>query len=420
VDTDHPVIYDASYSQVVNSYALKISGITRATPDPPGATIEKDKNGDPNGILTRGAVALLKGVPREQFSEQEQTDALERMLQRYAAAGLTTVGDRGVAQSGVALYEKLKAQNRLAVRVVMTFRDASAERAPDRLIAELQKLPYVTGQGDDWLKFGPFKVGLDGGMDAGTAYMREPYGPFQTQLYGISDPANRGELFMSPENLLKVMRAAHDKGWAMTAHSQGGGAVDVLLQVFETLDKERPIAATRSHLVHASFMSPSSIALAKKLGVLVDVQLDWLYFDGTALAKVMSPQAMRYFIPLRSLAEAGVIFAGGTDHMVGWDRNTSVNAYNPFLGMYAAITRRTAQGEVIHPEERIGRQAALRMYTVWPAYLYHSDKDRGSIEVGKLADLVVIDRDYLSCPEEQIKEIAPVMTIVGGRVAYSR
>ena len=109
--------------------------------------------------------------------------------------------------------------------------------------------------------------------------------------------------------------------------------------VFETLNTERPIAPTRSHLVHASWMSAESIALAKKMGVLVDAQPDWLYFDGLALSKVMSPGALRYFIPLHSLVAAGIFVAGGTDHMVGWDKNAAVNAYNPFLGMYIAVTR---------------------------------------------------------------------------------
>jgi predicted amidohydrolase YtcJ len=135
---------------------------------------------------------------------------------------------------------------------------------------------------------------------------------------------------------------------------------------------------------------------------------------------VMSADAMRYFIPMKSLVNAGVIFAGGSDHMVGWDKNTAINAYNPFLGMWIAITRKTTQGVVINPAERLTREEALKMYTTWAAYLQHAEKDRGTIEVGKLGDLVVLDRDYLTCPEDQIKDIAPVMTIVGGRVVYTR
>lgn len=420
VATEHPVFYDASYASGVNTYALKKSGITRDTQDPPGSRILRDKQGEPVGILTRGAVSLLKGVPRERpFTEEERLDALERMLRRYAAAGLTAVGDRGVRRQEFALYKKLKDDKRLPVRVVMTARLGSGGDT-DSVVNEIRNSSWVTDQGDDWLKFGSFKVGLDGGMNAGTAYMRAPYGPFQTQLFGIDDPDNRGELFITPDNLLTIMRAARDKGWQLSAHSQGGGAVDTLLDVFATLDKERPIGPTRSHLIHASFQSPDSIARASKLGVLVDVQPDWLHFDGLALSKVVSQEAMRFFIPLRSLAQAGIIFAGGTDHMVGWDKDTAINAYNPFLGMWIAITRKTTQGVVINPEERLNREQALKMYTIWPAHLQRSDKDRGSIEPGKLADLVVIDRDYLTCPEDQIKEIASVMTMVSGQVTYSR
>ncbi len=409
---DHPVFYDASYASAINTYALKMSGITRATVDPPGARVVKDAKGEPNGILVGRATGLIKNPPRDRtFSEQERIDALERMLKRYAAAGLTSVGDRGTSAETFAMYSILKTQNRLPVRVVMTAR---------LRLDDIPKSDWTTGKGDEWLKWGSFKVGLDGGMNAGTARMREPYGPFGTQLYGIEDPDNVGIINFTPESLLKIMRTAYDKGWQLSAHAQGGGAVDALLTTFEALDKVRPIAPTRSHWIHASFHTKESIARAKKIGVIVDLQPDWLHFDGDSLSKVMSKEAMRYFIPLRSLAEAGVIFAGGSDHMVGWDKNTAINAYNPFLGMWTAVTRKTTLGTVITPEERINREQALKMYTTWAAYLQHSEKDRGSIEAGKLGDLVVIDRDYLTCPEDQIRHIEPVMTIVGGRVSYSR
>ena len=409
---DHPVFYDASYASSVNSYALKMSGITKDTADPPGSRIVKDARGEPNGILVGRASSLIKNAPRPRsFTELEQIDALEQMLKRYSAAGLTSIGDRGTTAEAFALYSVLKKANRLPLRVVMT-----ARLRPE----EIERSTWTTGQGDEWLKWGSFKVGLDGGMNAGTAYMREPYGSFGAQLFGIDDRRNRGIINFTPDALLHVMRAAYNKGWQLSAHSQGGGAVDALMTTFETLNTEKPIAPTRSHWIHASFLSRDAIARATKTGVLVDVQPDWLYFDGASLSKVMSAEAMRYFIPLRSLADAGVIFAGGSDHMVGWDKNTAVNAYNPFLGMWIAITRKTAQGGVIHPEERLTRQDALKMYTVWAAYLQHAERDRGSIEIGKLGDLVVVDRDYLTCPEDDIRTIEPVMTIVGGRLVYAR
>jgi len=409
---DHPVYYDASYAAAVNSYALKMNGITKDTLDPPASRIVKDAKGEPNGILVGRASSLIKNAPRARaFTELEQIDALEHMLKRYSAAGLTSIGDRGTTADAFRFYGILRKQNRLPVRVVMTARLGADE---------IERSTWVTGQGDAWLKWGSFKVGLDGGMNAGTAYMREPYGPFGAQLFGIADADNHGIINFTPDELLKVMRAAYNKGWQLSAHSQGGGAVDALLATFETLNKEKPIAPSRSHWIHASFLSEHAIARAKAIGILVDVQPDWLHFDGVSLSKVMSKDAMRYFTPLRSLVDAGVKFAGGSDHMVGWDKNTAINAYNPFLGMWIAITRKTTQGVVIHPEQRLTREEALKMYTAWAAYLQHSDGERGSIEVGKLGDFVVLDRDYLTCLEDDIRKIEPVMTIVSGRVVYSR
>jgi hypothetical protein len=421
VVTDHPVLFDASYVSVVNSYALKMNGITRSTPDPPRGEIGKGKDGEPNGIL-RNALSVIKNAPdaehSQQFTEKEKLDALEKMLQRYTAAGLTTIGDRAVLKEDVDLYHELKAQHRLPLRAVLTWRMPTKAPA-DQLASDIRNSPWVTNKGDDWLKFGSFKVTLDGGMTIGTAYQRQPYGPFGAQLYGEANPENRGQLFVPPDKLLTIMRAARDKGWQLTAHAQGGGAVDTLLDIFEKLNRERPIAPSRSLLIHASFQSPQAIARMKEMGILGDVQPVWLYFDGPAIEKVFGHEGMRYFIPLRSYRNSGIILAGGSDHMIGFDKNKATNAYNPFLSMWIAVTRKMSNGAVLYPEERLSRQEALEMYTVWPAYMQFNEANRGSIERGKLADLVEIDRDYLTCPEDEIKDIQPVRTVVNGKVVYS-
>ncbi len=409
---DHPVMFDASYLWVLNSAALKRSGITRDTPNPPGGEIVHDATGEPNGIL-RNATVLVKGL-REggKFTQTEKLDALEKMLKRYAAAGLTAVSDRAVSDEEIALYQQLRKENRLPVRAVLTWRINSA-RPTSEVVGEINAKPFTTGTGDEWLKFGAFKVTLDGGMTIGTAYQRQNYGPFGKQLYGQAKP-DRGQLFLGPEKLFEILSAAHAKGWQLTAHSQGGGAIDGLLDAFEKIPD---LAKSRSHLMHASFQNPEAIARAAKLHVDADVQGAWLYLDGPALSKVFTPQDMRYFFPLRSYINAGVRIAGGTDHMTGFQKNKGVNPYNPFLGMWIAITRKTVTAEVITPEERITREEALKMYTIWGAEMQFAEKDRGSIEAGKLADLTVIDRDYLRCAVDEIKTIEPTMTMVGGVLA---
>src|SRR3954470_3321098 len=215
VVTDRSVLFDASYVSVVNSCALKMSGITRNTPDPPGGEIGKRKDGEPNGIL-RNSLWVIKGAPdtehSQRFSDNEKLDALEKMLKRYAAAGLTTIGDRAVIKEDVDLYQDLKAQHRLPIRAALTWRMPTSA-STDHLVSDIQNSPWVTNKGDEWLKFGRFKVTLDGGMTIGTAYQRHPYGPSGAQLYGEPNADNRGQLFVAPDKLLAIMHTARDKGW---------------------------------------------------------------------------------------------------------------------------------------------------------------------------------------------------------------
>jgi hypothetical protein len=415
VAADHPVAFDGSYVWAANSRALAISGITKDTPNPPGGEIVKGADGEPNGIL-RNAAHLLKGAQRaEPFSEEEKLLALEGMLRKYAEAGLTTVGDRAVTAEDAALYRKLRERNRLPVRVVMTWR-IDASRSPEEIEREIATTSWTTNQGDEQLKFGTFKVTLDGGQSVGTAFQRVPYGAFGRQLYGQTNPDSRGTLFVDAEKLYRTYRAARAKKWQLTAHAQGGGAIDTLLDVFERLNRDRPIAGERHHVMHGSYMSAEAIARMRKLGVAVDAQPGWMYFDVPALEKVFGLGNMRLFFPLQSFLKNGIPVAGGSDHMIGWDKNAAVNPYNPFLNLWMCVARKTRDGADFYTEERVSREEALRMYTTGAAWLQFSEKERGSIEVGKMADLVVIDRDYLTCPEDEIRRIEPVMTFVGGEL----
>jgi predicted amidohydrolase YtcJ len=419
VATEHPVMFDASYTVVVNSYALKKCGITRATPNPPGGEIVKDAKGEPNGIL-KNASSLLKDLREDEgFSDADKMDALEQQLRRYVEAGLTAIGDRALTPEEIAMYEKLKAAGRLPIRAVLTWR-LDTSRPTDQLVRQIRTAPYSSGKGDAWLKIGALKVTLDGGMTIGTAYQRQPYGPFGRQLYGHTDPNDRGQLFVAPDKLREIVRAGRVRGWQLTAHQQGGGAIDAFLDALEAADAERPVANSRPHLMHASFQSPEAIARAKKMGVLIDAQSAWLYFDAPALEKVFGHDGMRYFYPLRSYLDAGLIVASGSDHMIGHDKNRSTNPYNPFFQMWVAITRQTRGGDVLYPEEKITREEALRMHTIWAAQMQFAENERGSLETGKLADLVVIDRDFLTCPEDEIKAIEPEMVVLDGKIAWQK
>jgi predicted amidohydrolase YtcJ len=157
----------------------------------------------------------------------------------------------------------------------------------------------------------------------------------------------------------------------------------------------------------------------KKLGVQADVQPGWLHYDAPALSRVFGERNMRYFYPLRTYLNNGIILAGGSDHMLGYDADRAVNPFNPFFNMWQSITRRTTEGKVLFPEEAITREEALKMHTIWAAWMQFSEKERGSIERGKLADLTVIDRDFLACPIDEIRSIRPVMVFIEGKQAWS-
>ena len=156
-----------------------------------------------------------------------------------------------------------------------------------------------------------------------------------------------------------------------------------------------------------------------ELGVYADMQPAWFYKDADAMKYILGEERIQTFHPYRSLFAAGVMVNGGSDHMVKWDANTSVNPYNPFLAMWTMITRTTERGTVIVPEEAITREQALRMYTINNAYASKEESIKGSIEPGKLADMTVLSDDLLTCPVDHIKSIRSELTIVGGKIVYS-
>jgi predicted amidohydrolase YtcJ len=300
----------------------------------------------------------------------------------------------------------------------VTYRlDGSA--APEALRQQIEALPVITGWGDDWLRVGPLKVVVDGGMLMGTAYLREPYGT-RTDVYGYTDPTYRGELTTSAPNLQLAARLARDLGWQMTAHVVGGGALDVLLDAYEAIDEQGTLGERRFTATHANFPNPGAIARAKRLGIGFDVQPAWLYLDGDVLRDVLGADRVRHLLPLRSLLDAGLVVAGGSDHMVRLDPRQATNPYHPFLGMWIAVTRQTHKGTVLVPEERITRLEALRMWTLNAAWMTFEEERKGSIEPGKLADFVVISKDLLTCPEAAIKDIEAVLTVVDGREVYRK
>jgi hypothetical protein len=414
----HEAAADNGYASVLDTALMKRLGITRDTPQPSNGRIVKDSAGEPTGLVL-GAPQLLGPVrTSRKYTAKDRLWALKNMLEHYNAAGLTSIIDRGEGPDGFRAYQSLHDSGQLTLRAYVTYL-IRAQGSPADVREEIERFPFVTGWGDKWVRVGSLKTIVDGGILIGTAYLREPWGS-HTQLYGFVEPGYRGVLSVSRENLFEMAKVADELGWQMTSHTTGGGATDLLLDAYEAADKIKPIRGRRFTVTHGNFPDRRAIQRAKALGVAFDVQPAWLHLDGAAIKDVFGPERMKDFQPLRSMLDAGLVVAGGSDHMIRFDSRLATNPYHPFFGMWMAITRKTTDGKVLNPEQRISRMEALKMWTWNGAYLMFGEKEKGSIEPGKLADMVVISKDFSTCPEDDIKDIEPLETIVGGKVVYQR
>jgi len=418
VAPDHPVFLNGSYGGVINSAAMKASGITAATDD---AGISKDSKGQPNGIISYTAFPLLNHERSKPLPFREQALALAALLDRYHSVGFTGVTIGSVRPEDIRLFQYMRQSGLLKMRLFLNILvDFSIEgQSLDEISRKVAALGYSTGFGDEWIRIGALKTSLDGGILTGTAYMREPWGTRAQEIFGIDDPSYRGLSKLSTDELTRFVEAGAERGWKMTAHATGGAATDQLLEAFERVNQAVPLAPLRCSVIHGNFFTPDCIARMKNLGVIADVQPAWFYKDADAMLAIIGPERIKSFNAYRSLIRAGVVVSAGSDHMVKLDDMTAVNPYNPWLAIYAMVTRKTERGSVICPEEALTREEALRCYTINSAFASFEEKTKGSIKVGKLADLVVIDRDYLECPAADIRKIRSVLTVVGGEVVYS-
>jgi len=195
-----------------------------------------------------------------------------------------------------------------------------------------------------------------------------------------------------------------------------------LIEAYERINRDDfPVRDRRPSITHGSFMSPEAIEKMRTLGVVANLQPAWLYLDGTTLHRHFGADRLAYFHPYRTLAEKGVTVGGGSDHMQKIGSLRSINPYNPFLAMWTTITRKPRGADApLHPEQRLTREQAIRLYTINNAFLTFEETRKGSLEPGKFADFIVLDRDILNCPEDEVKDITVEATYLGGARVYAR
>jgi hypothetical protein len=417
----HPVVFSTGPDASVNSLALELSGIDKNFQVVGSGQIEKDPaTGEPTGILRGQTKRYLKSQsPDGQATEADRRDRLVQLFADYNSVGLTSVSDRSSDAESVRRYQALHESGDLTVRMAVSWNIDTSGKL-DAIQQNIRQVSqHALTKGDASLRIIGIKTFQDGGMLTGSAYMREPWGV--SQIYSITDPRYRGVLFIPKDKLLPIVRTAVQSELQFTAHSVGDGAVHNLLDVYEEVSQTLSIRETRPCITHCNFMSKEAIEKMVRLGVVADIQPAWLYLDTRTLTRQFGYDRLRYFQPLKTIFESGAIVGGGSDHMQKIGSLRSINPYNPFLGMWVTMTRRAKWYEGrLHPEEALSREQAVRFYTTNNAYLLFLDEQAGSLEAGKLADFVILDRDILTCPIDDVKDTQVVATFLGGKQVYGR
>lgn len=418
----HPAVFRTGPDASLNSLALKMSGIdaTFQVPEGQPCRVERDRSGQPTGILRNCSRYIRSRSVGPSPGDADRLARLRELLADYNSVGITSIVDANADRSGLELYRTLLEQKALTCRTFLAYA-VDAQAPLDQIEATIREAAaHPLHQYNDMLWLRGAKSFLDGGMLTGSAYMRQPWGV--SKIYSIEDPEYRGVRFIEPEKLYQIAKMALANDLQFTAHSQGDAAVDAMVEAYERINRDDfPVRERRPSITHSSFMSPEAIAKMKELGVVANLQPAWLYLDGHTLRQHFGEERLAYFHPYRTLFEQGVTVGGGSDHMQKIGSLRSINPYNPFLGMWTTIVRRPRGAEAaLHPEQNLTREQAIRLYTINNAFLTFEEERKGSLEPGKFADFVVLDRDILTCPVEDVKDIKVEATYLGGARVYVR
>jgi hypothetical protein len=411
----NPVAFLTGPDASLNSLALARCGIDKHFQVTGSGEVEHYLTSEePTGIL-HGCNRYIKTESTDRMpTEQQRLERLRRLFKDYNSVGLTTVCDRAASSAALGCYRELASAGQLTVRMAVSRlidTEGRLETVEDS-IRQVAADPLFHGDSRLWIV--GIKTFLDGGMLTGSAYMQNPWGV--SRIYSIHDPQYRGVRFIPQERLVPIVETTIESKLQFTAHAVGDGAVQALLDAYEDVDRRHPIRGTRPCITHSNFMSHQSIEQAAKLGIVLDIQPAWLLLDGKTLDDQFGLERLRYFQPLKSIFEAGIIAGGGSDHMQKIGALRSINFYHPFLAMQTTVERKPrGMSEPLHPEESLDRMQMIRFYTANNAWVLRREHEIGSLEAGKLADFIVIDTDLLNCPVDAIGKTKVLATYLGGK-----
>jgi len=384
------------HMSLANAAALRAARITRASREVAGGTIVRDARGEPTGVLKDNATDLVNAVMPNPPAELEDR-ALDTAMAYVAAQGVTSVVHMGTWRD-LAIFERAHKAGRLKTRIYAAVPLATWEQLRDTVAAR--------GRGDAWLRIGALKGFVDGSLGSHTAAMLQPF---------TDAPSDTGLFVNTHEHLYEWTSGADKAGLHVIVHAIGDRAIRDQLDIFERVEKENGPRDRRFRIEHAQHIAPPDIPRFAKLGVIASMQPYHAIDDGRWAEKVIGPERSKTTYAFRSLRDAGATLAFGSDWFVA--------PPTPLEGLYAAVTRRTLDdrnptGWI--PEQKISLEDALRAYTRGAAYATFTEKEKGVIAAGTLADFAIIDRDLTKVAPEAIRDAHIALTAVGGRVVYER
>jgi predicted amidohydrolase YtcJ len=410
VAPDHPVYLPAGgHFATANSAAMKLAGITATTPDPPGGEIQRDpKTGEPTGLLIESAQHIVAAVIAP-WPEDVRIAQLKEAMAVFNGYGLTSVVSGAVAPRDFRILQAIRARREMTLRVAAMYLP-TGESNPSASLADWEKFFSQVGAasefGDEWLSYAAIgEISLDGGMTLRTAFTRDPY---------PDDQAYHGLLNIAPERLNQLVAIANRYDWRVGIHAVGDAAVDKAIDAFAFASQEKSILGRRFAIIHGSLMRPDQMTRAKTLGLRVEVQNTFMWNKAATVAEYLGKATADRAVPTRAMIDLMGI------ENVGSGTDFSVNVLDPYVNIYVAVTRKDMNGIVYGKEQAITREEAIRLYTSSAARFTFAEDAKGSIEPGKLADLVVISDDLLTVPEDAIRSIQALTTMVGGRIVYQR
>jgi predicted amidohydrolase YtcJ len=417
VAPNNPVwlMHTTGHYGVANSYALKMAEIRKDTKDPPAGTIDRDRAGNPTGVLKESAMAeVSRRVPP--FTREQQKQGLIRIIEDFNKEGMTAAKHPGIDLQTWELYQELLKEGKLTVRMFALWSGARRVEDNAQVIARVQANPRLPASlGDGMLWSGGVKMFMDGSGGARTAWMHDDWNRNRTDI----DTGNKGYPALPPDAYRQIVHALHDAGIHVSTHAIGDRAIDWVVDTYDQILHAKPQRGLRHGIIHANTPTDHAIDVMARLQKEYDAgypeaQAPFLWWIGDNYAGNLGPARGLRLEPFKTYVTKGIRWAGGSDY--------PVTPFPARYGLWSSVTRTTLNGAYgptpFGTTEAVDIRTALRSYTLWAAHQIFDDDRIGSIEVGKDADIAVWDRDMYTVPSDQLKNLTCELTLLHGRTVY--